>query len=416
MYRDRTIRIEAPSWIGTSGFVTTTTSRKRAKSACEANHFSPLITQSPAVERRAARELRGIGACLRLGHRIARRDLAVDERLQVAAFLLGRAEARQDLGVARIGRLGAEHRGRKTAAAEDLVHETELELPVTLATELRAEMTGPEPLFAYELLERRHRSSWTRARGIERIRGTAEHEVERLHFVRDETVHPVEPGLEIGIGREIPCHGPPLHLPRVSLHPATSARCRESTQRRAAKLPRTAVECTATSAARMSAPLLQGRDDYNLILASRQQADYRARNAGTPPVLSLWRGNEQQGDRKPDSRGGHCDCACRSRGGAHRLWRRRRARGSGRHGAQARGEPAGCRLRDHRAERGRPRASLRYRSAEPRQCGAERRHRRHPAGPGQPGGHLHPRRRHDGRREELRPDRRRRRRTACSSA
>ena len=71
-----------------------------------------------------------------------------------------------------------------------------------------------------------------------------------------------------------------------------------------------------------------------------------------------------------------------------------------------------------RAERGRPRASLRHVDLQNlAECGvAKRRHRRPAAGPGQPGRDLDPRRRHDRRREELRSDRRVSSSTACSSA
>ena len=49
-------------------------------------------------------------AALRLGHRVTRRDLTVEQRMQVALLLLLGAEQREDLGVAGVGGLRSENR------------------------------------------------------------------------------------------------------------------------------------------------------------------------------------------------------------------------------------------------------------------------------------------------------------------
>ena len=102
----------------------------------------PLV----AVLHRSRREQRRVGAGVRLGHRVAREDLAVEQRPQVALLLLRRAVVGDDLGVAGVGRLAAEDDRRPLRPAEDLVQQRQLELPVPLAAELGAEVRGPQIL------------------------------------------------------------------------------------------------------------------------------------------------------------------------------------------------------------------------------------------------------------------------------
>src|SRR4029078_8361094 len=68
--------------------------------------------------------------------------------------LLVSAVVGDDLGVAGVGRLAAEHRRRPLRAAEYLVHEAELQLAVAEAAEVGAEVAGPESLLLHLLLER----------------------------------------------------------------------------------------------------------------------------------------------------------------------------------------------------------------------------------------------------------------------
>jgi len=85
----------------------------------------------------------GVGAALRLGHREARDDLVGEQRFEEALFLLGRAVLGENLRVAGIGGLAAENGRREARAAEDLVHQRELDLSVSLAAEFGLEMAGP---------------------------------------------------------------------------------------------------------------------------------------------------------------------------------------------------------------------------------------------------------------------------------
>ena len=157
-----------------------------AKRRFDENHFSPLMTHSSPSLFGAAHEHAGVGAALRLGHREARHDLAVEQRLQVPVLLLLRAVVGEDLGVAGVGGLAAEHRRRPRRAAEDLVHQRELHLAVAEAAEVGAEVTGPQVLLLHLLLQR---PDHLRVHGmglvVDGVR--AEREVERLDLGRART-------------------------------------------------------------------------------------------------------------------------------------------------------------------------------------------------------------------------------------
>jgi hypothetical protein len=117
---------------------------------------------------------------------------------------------REDLRVPRVRRLAAEHDRREARAAEDLVHQRELHLAVALAAELRTEMARPE-LAALNL--RLERPDERVPLGIAHVVGVAEYVVERLDLALHELLDPVELGLELWVGLEIPSHGgvPPFH-------------------------------------------------------------------------------------------------------------------------------------------------------------------------------------------------------------
>ena len=139
-----------------------------------------------------------------LGHRVAGGDLAIEQRLQVALLLLLGAVVREDLGVAGVRRLAAEDRGRPARAAQHLVHQRELRLSVAGAAELGPQVAGPETPLLHLLLQRSH--DLHRA-GVGLVVGIVQHEVEGLDLVADESGHPVELALELGLGLEIPGHG-----------------------------------------------------------------------------------------------------------------------------------------------------------------------------------------------------------------
>src|SRR5712672_2507451 len=85
-----------------------------------------------------------IGAALRLGHRERRHDLIVEQRLQIFFLLLWRPVMRENLRVARIRRLASENYRRISSAPQNFVHQSKLDLPVSLPAQLRPEMARPQ--------------------------------------------------------------------------------------------------------------------------------------------------------------------------------------------------------------------------------------------------------------------------------
>ena len=161
-------------------------------------------------------EERRIRPALGLGHRIAREDLTVEQRPEVLLLLLVGPVVGDDLGIAGVGRLGPEHDRRPLGPSEDLVHEGELHLPVALATELGAEVAGPQAAFADLLFERVDDGPQC---VVERVEGLVPpKKVDRLNLVADEGVDPVQLLLELGLGGELPPHLlTPLRRPAVNL-------------------------------------------------------------------------------------------------------------------------------------------------------------------------------------------------------
>ena len=85
----------------------------------------------------------------------AERSSPGEQRLQPALLLLGRAGEGEDLAVARVGRLAAEHRRGVDRRAEDLVHQPELDLAEALAAELGRQVRRPQPALLDRRLQRR---------------------------------------------------------------------------------------------------------------------------------------------------------------------------------------------------------------------------------------------------------------------
>jgi len=94
--------------------------------------------------------------------------------------------------------------GRRRVAAEDLVHERELELPVAGAAELLVEEERPQALVLHVLLQVAHVGADDRVRQPHRV---GEDVAERLDLLVAELLDPVELLLELGLGGEIPGHG-----------------------------------------------------------------------------------------------------------------------------------------------------------------------------------------------------------------
>src|SRR5262249_42735999 len=138
-----------------------------------------------AVARGAGREHLRVGAALRLGHREARHDVPGEQRGQEALLRRRRAGVREDLRVARAGRLAPQDDRRARGAAEDRVQERELDLPVAEPAQLGTEMARPQVLPFYLGLERLDGAAGARAR-VERLAGSVEGEVERLDLLTHE--------------------------------------------------------------------------------------------------------------------------------------------------------------------------------------------------------------------------------------
>src|SRR5487761_718 len=112
-------------------------------------------------------------------------------------------EVGEHLGVARVGCLVAKDDGAPHRGALDLVHQPQLYLAVTLASELRRKVRGPELLLLDLLLQgpdRAHEPLLVRLEYLERV-----------NLVAHEAPHPLELGLELRFGRKIPRH---LYTPR----------------------------------------------------------------------------------------------------------------------------------------------------------------------------------------------------------
>ena len=140
---------------------------------------------------------------MRLGHRVGGDDLVVEQGLQETRFLLVRAVVGEDLRVARVRRLAAEDDRRVRRSAEDLVHQRQLDLAVTLAAEVGSQVAGPELSLLDLFLERRDQLLAVRAGEVV---GATEDEPQRLDLVPDELVHPVQLVLKLRVRFEVPRH------------------------------------------------------------------------------------------------------------------------------------------------------------------------------------------------------------------
>src|SRR3984893_4218064 len=128
--------------------------------------------------------------------------------MEEAVLLFGGARNREDLGVARVGRLAAERIRREERGPEDLVHQPELQLAEALAAELGVEVCGPQPALLDPLLQR----------SVDPVEpGLIELAHDRLQgpdLLAHELAHPVELLLKLRLRREIPRHhSPPIKAP-----------------------------------------------------------------------------------------------------------------------------------------------------------------------------------------------------------
>src|SRR5581483_3780379 len=137
-------------------------------------------------------------------HRVRGEDLLVQERLQPALLLLLGAVRGQHLHVPGVGSCASEHLRRRRVTSEDLVQEPELQLPVAGTAELLVQEQRPQALPLDLVLQALHQRPDLRLLGPDRV---GEHEVEGLHLLAAELVHPVELPLKLGFGRKVPGHG-----------------------------------------------------------------------------------------------------------------------------------------------------------------------------------------------------------------
>ncbi len=144
-----------------------------------------------------------VAAALRLGHRVRREHVLIQQRLEPALLLLLGAVGGEHLHVAGVGRRGTEHVRSPGIAADDLVEQAELELSEARAAEVLVEEDRPEALILDLLLEF---ADISLHRGIGRAHRVGEHVVERLDLLFTELLDPVELLLELRFGAEIPRH------------------------------------------------------------------------------------------------------------------------------------------------------------------------------------------------------------------
>src|SRR4029077_1000290 len=230
------------------------------------------------------------------GHRVRQEHVLVDQRLEPALLLLLGAVGREDLHVPGVRRRRAEHRGRAAVAADHLVEQTQLELAEAGAAQVPVEEDRPQALVLDLLLELADVRLHHRIRPAHRVR---EDVVERLDLLLAEPLDPVELGLELGVGGEIPCHGPIVPDRGMAARPCGS-RPRQRLPARSAS--------RAASASTMRAPAEPG-SGFSADVSSRAAkpssamypARYRARTP-TPMQADRQRENATQYGRSDTSR------------------------------------------------------------------------------------------------------------------
>ena len=158
----------------------------------------PLIAVSFGVGLEQVR----VAAALRLGHRVRREHVLVEQRLEPSLLLFLGAVGREDLHVPGIGRRRTEHRGCPGVTADHLVEQSQPELPEARAAQLPVEKNRPQALvldLKLELADVRLHRVWPAHRVGEDV-------VERLDLLLAEPLDPVELVLELRFGGEIPRH------------------------------------------------------------------------------------------------------------------------------------------------------------------------------------------------------------------
>ncbi len=137
-----------------SGSVTAITIPNAAPSAPDENHLWPSITQSSPSRTRARAQRRRVGARhFGLGHREERPDRSCDERREPVGLLLVGAVQVQDLGVARVWRLAAEHALAPHRTPDVLVQIRVVEEAGAGAARLRWHVRRPQACVSHLVLQ-----------------------------------------------------------------------------------------------------------------------------------------------------------------------------------------------------------------------------------------------------------------------
>ena len=171
--------------------------RVRGKPLLAIDH--PVI----AVQFRAALEHLRVRAGMRFGHGEAGDDFSIEQWLQKARLLCLGAVVRKDFRVACVRRLTAENDGSESRATKDFIHQAQLQLPVARPTQFRTQMTRPQAARFHLCLQWPHQLLEVR---VLNVVGVAQHIVERLDFVTDEFIHPIQFFLKFRVCFEVPSH------------------------------------------------------------------------------------------------------------------------------------------------------------------------------------------------------------------
>ncbi len=155
-----------------------------------------------AVAHRRGGDEGGVRTGAGLGHGEGAAELSLQQRLEPLRALLhasvGLDPHRQELGVARVGRVVAEDHRPQGAAPQDLVEQAEADLAEAHATELGGQVRGPQAFPLHVVLEG--------ADGLEEVVVVELEGLERQDLLVDEGARPGQLGLVLGFGLEVPRH------------------------------------------------------------------------------------------------------------------------------------------------------------------------------------------------------------------
>ena len=105
--------------------------------------FLPVDLPVIAIELCAGNEIGRIRSTLGFGHGESGDDLVLEQRLEIPRFLFRCSVVSDDLRIAGVGRLTSKNNRSEAGAAQNLVHQAQLYLAVSLSTELWPEVAGP---------------------------------------------------------------------------------------------------------------------------------------------------------------------------------------------------------------------------------------------------------------------------------